>query len=229
LCLSTKGLSKRLARPVITPTKPGIGLNLNPLPRDFSRQQSPKLYLTRHQTYSISYMRSPPQAQASKGAAESNPLAEAKGGGSGHSQRHEVRVTYEAAPAERGVELDERPQLRLVTPHPREQHCDAPGLPRRRPRGGRPVVPPAAAGPHLLLLLLTLPRRRCRSTSDDETEEEKRIGTREVGDGEETRTRRGGGPLRRLVRCELIKIKMIDDERGSPVKEISFGRICLTI
>lgn len=64
-----------------------------------------------------------------------------------NSQRDEVGVADEAPPPERGVELDERPQLRLVAPHPREDHRDAPRLPRRR-RFRRPVEPPAAAGPH---------------------------------------------------------------------------------
>jgi hypothetical protein len=56
-------------------------------------------------------------------------------------------VADEAAPPERGVQLNERPQLRLVAPHPREQDRDAPGLPRRR-RFRRPVKPATAAGPH---------------------------------------------------------------------------------
>ena len=75
----------------------------------------------------------------------------------------------EAAPPERGVQLDERPQLRLVAPHPREQNRDAPRLPRRRRRFRRPVEPPAAAGPHGLRLLL---RRRCRPCSAAATVEE---------------------------------------------------------
>lgn len=53
----------------------------------------------------------------------------------------------EAAPPERGVELNERPQLRVVAPHPREQNRDAPRLPRRR-GSRRPVETPAATGPH---------------------------------------------------------------------------------
>lgn len=75
----------------------------------------------------------------------------------------------EAAPPERGVQLDERPQLLIVAPHPREQNRDAPGLPRRR-RFRRPVEPPAAAGPHGLLRL----RRRgpCSAASVDEAEGE---------------------------------------------------------
>ena len=52
----------------------------------------------------------------------------------------------EAAPAERGVEVDEGPQLGLVAPDPGEDHDDAPRRPRRRP--GRPVEAAAAAGPH---------------------------------------------------------------------------------
>lgn len=55
----------------------------------------------------------------------------------------------EAAPPERRVELDERPQLRLVAPHPPEHHHDAPrARRRRRRRRGRPVEAAAAAGPH---------------------------------------------------------------------------------
>lgn len=85
-----------------------------------------------------------------------------------NSQRDEVGVADEAPPPERGVELDERPQLRLVAPHPREDHRDAPRLPRRR-RFRRPVEPPAAAGPHGRRrpqhLLRLLPPRRGESES----------------------------------------------------------------
>ena len=52
----------------------------------------------------------------------------------------------EASPAERCVEVDEGPQLRLVAPDPGEDHDDAPRRPRRR--RGRPVEAAAAAGPH---------------------------------------------------------------------------------
>ena len=79
----------------------------------------------------------------------------------GNSQRDEVGVADEAAPPERGVELDERPQLRLVAPHPREDHRDAPRLPRRR-RSRRPVEPPAAAGPHGLRPPARPPQRPLR-------------------------------------------------------------------
>jgi hypothetical protein len=72
-------------------------------------------------------------------------------------------VADEAAPPERGVQLNERPQLRLVAPHPREQDRDAPGLPRRR-RFRRPVKPATAAGPHGL-------RGPCSATSVEEAEE----------------------------------------------------------
>ena len=108
----------------------------------------------------------------------------------------------EAAPPERGVELDERPQLRLVAPHPREEHRHAPRLPRRR-RSRRPVEPPAAAGPHGLR---PPARRSARSAT---SAEERRIGARVCAVPlpfwwrwrlEETGTGTGrGGSLARLV------------------------------